>query len=60
MKTKITTAEYIKAVKQADRAIALENATGFRATTRIHKSKKHYNRKESKKIDFDTLFFVLI
>lgn len=57
MKTRITQAHYIKAVKRANRAIELENATGFKATTRIHKSKRHYNRRESKKIDFDTLFF---
>lgn len=50
--------EYIRAVKQADRAIALENSTGFKAVTRVHKSKKVYNRKEGKKIDFDPSFFI--
>ena len=56
-KMKITAKEYIKAVKKADRAIALENSSGFKATTRIHKSKKTYNRKEGKKIDFESSFF---
>jgi hypothetical protein len=53
-----TTHDYIKAVKRADREIALENSSGFKAVTKVHKSKKAYDRKESKKIDFDTLFFV--
>jgi hypothetical protein len=56
-KMKITVKEYIKAVKKADRAIALENSSGFKSTTRIHKSKKTYNRKEGKKIDFEPSFF---
>lgn len=58
-KMKITAKEYIKAVKKADRAIALENSSGFKATTRIHKSKKTYNRKEGKKIDFESSFLFL-
>ncbi len=54
---RITVKEYIKAVKKADRAIALENSSGFTSTTKIHKSKKTYNRKEGKNIDFEPSFF---
>ncbi len=57
---KITLADYVRAVKKADRELSLQNSTGFKAITRVHRSKKQYNRKESKKIDFDTLFFVSI
>lgn len=57
---RITTEDYIKAVKRADREISLENSSGFKAVTRIHQSKKVYKRKEGKKIDFDTLFFVYL
>ncbi len=53
-----TIRDYIKAVKRIDREITLEHSSGFKAVTKVHKSKKAYNRKESKKIDFDTLFFV--
>jgi hypothetical protein len=49
--------EYIHAVKMADRAIELESSCGFKCRTRIHKSKKTYNRKEGKKIDFDPSFY---
>lgn len=58
-KMKITVKEFIKAVKKADRAIALENSSGFKSTTSIHKSKKTYNRKEGKKIDFESSFLFL-
>jgi len=54
---RITVKDYVKAVKKADRAIGLENSSGFRAVTKVHKSKKAYNRKEGKKSDFDTLLF---
>jgi hypothetical protein len=58
---KITVQEYVKAVKRADRAIALEQGGGgFQAVTKVHKSKKTYKRKEGKKIDFDTLFLFLV
>lgn len=40
--------DYLKAVKRADRLISLENSTGFTLTTRIHKSKKLYDRKKMK------------
>lgn len=46
---KITIQDYIKAVKKADREVQLETNTGFTATTRVHKSKKLYNRKKNKK-----------
>ncbi len=55
-KNRITQDDYIRAVKKANREIELENSTGFKAVTRIHKSKKAYNRKEGKKIDFDPSF----
>lgn len=39
----------MKAVKKADREIELENSVGFKSTTRIHKSKKSYNRNNFKR-----------
>ena len=56
-KSKFTMADYLKAIKRADREAQLETTTGFKATTKVHLSKKSYKRKEGKKIDFDTLFF---
>lgn len=41
---------YIKAIKKADREIELENNPGFKSKTRIHASKKVYNRKKVKKL----------
>lgn len=55
---RVTQVDYVKAVKRANREMELQNSTGFKATTKIHKSKKTYNRKEGKKIDFDTLLFL--
>jgi len=46
---KITIQDYIKAVKKADREIQLETNIGWTATTKVHKSKKLYNRKRDKK-----------
>lgn len=46
---KITIQDYIKAVKKADRATQLETNVGFTAITKVHKSKKLYNRKRDKK-----------
>lgn len=46
---KITIQEYIKAVKKADRETQLETNVGFTATTKVHASKKLYNRKNNKK-----------
>ncbi len=46
---KITIQDYIKAVKKADRETQLETIVGFAATTKVHKSKKLYNRKQDKK-----------
>jgi len=46
---KITIADYIKAVKKADREIQLSNQSGWVSTNKIHKSKKVYDRKNNKK-----------
>lgn len=46
---KITIQDYIKAVKKADREVQLETNVGFTAITKVHKSKKLYNRKRDKK-----------
>ena len=54
---KFTNADYVKAVKRADREIELENSSGFKSVTKVHVSKKQYKRREGKKIDFDTLSF---
>jgi len=43
---KITSADYIKAVKKADREIQLSQSAGFVSKTKIHKSKKAYDRKK--------------
>lgn len=45
---KITIEDYIKAVKKADREIQLENSIGWSASTKVHKSKKIYDRKRDK------------
>ncbi len=46
---KITVADYLKAVKKADRDIQLSEQIGFQSTTKVHKNKKLYNRKDNKK-----------
>jgi hypothetical protein len=43
---KITVADYIKAVKKADREIQLSQSAGFVSKTKIHQSKKAYDRKK--------------
>lgn len=48
---KISNNDYVRAVKKADREIELVNKPGWSATTKIHKSKKTYNRQENKKIE---------
>jgi len=50
MKTIDKNMDLMKAIKKADREIELENSVGFNSVTRIHKSKKLYNRKESKRV----------
>ncbi len=45
---KISIEDYIKAVKKADREIQLEHTIGWSATTKVHKSKKAYDRKRDK------------
>ena len=37
---------YIKAIRKTDRELELENNPGFKSTTKVHKSKKLYNRKK--------------
>lgn len=49
---KILITDYIKAVKKADREIQLKKSAGFKPITKIHKSKKVYNRKRDNK-NFD-------
>lgn len=44
---KITLKDYIKAVKKADREIQLETSAGWTSTTKVHKSKKIYDRKKT-------------
>lgn len=46
---KITTADYIKAVKKADRDIQISGQIGFQSTTKVHKNKKIYNRKDNQR-----------
>lgn len=46
---KITIEDYIKAVKKANREAELSQSAGWTRTTKIHKSKKTYNRKTEKK-----------
>lgn len=46
---KITIQEYVKAIKKADRETQLETNVGFAATTKVHTSKRLYNRKNNKK-----------
>lgn len=53
---RITKEDFLLAVKKADRARSLENGSGFKAITKIHPSKKVYNRKEGKKINFEPSF----
>lgn len=50
---RITVDDFIKAVKKADREIQLQQSVGFKSHTQVYKSKKIYDRKEGKKIDFD-------
>lgn len=46
---KITVSDYIKAVKKADREIQIETTIGWTATTKVHRSKKTYSRKNKNK-----------
>jgi len=49
--TKITIADYIKAVKIADWESQKANNPGWISTDRIHPNKKIYNRRANKKIE---------
>lgn len=53
MKNRITNDDYLKAVKKADREIELENSNGFKSVTKIHKSKKAYDRSKLKGDDLE-------
>jgi len=45
--------DYIKANRKGSRDAELENGSGFKAITKVHKSKKTYNRKNNKDIDLE-------
>lgn len=49
VKAKISVNDYIKAVKKADREAQLEQFAGWQRVTKVHKSKKVYDRKKYKK-----------
>lgn len=51
---KITSADYIKAIKKADRETQLAEQAGFRSVTKVHKNKKTYDRKDNKRACTDT------
>lgn len=51
--TKISIADYVKAVKRADREMQLEITPGWKASTRVHKSKKAYDRKRDKRVNLE-------
>ena len=44
---KIAIEDYIRAVKKADRDIQLEQSPGWTRITKVHKSKKLYDRKNT-------------
>lgn len=44
---------YIKVIKKTDREFELENNPGFKSNTKIHKSKKVYDRKRKDNNDFE-------
>jgi len=48
---KRTVADYIKAVKKADREIEQSFRPGWSASTKVHTSKKVYNRLQQKRIE---------
>ena len=50
---KIVNNDYIKAIKKADRELELENNPGFKSKTKVHKSKKVYDRKRTNDDDFE-------
>lgn len=56
-KTIGTLEDYIKANRKASREIELEaNGGKWVAKNKIHKSKKAYNRKEGKHVDFPSFY----
>jgi hypothetical protein len=48
---KLTIADYVKAIKIADREIQKTQNPGWTSTDRIHPSKKTYNRRANKRIE---------
>lgn len=52
-KKRITTDDYIKAIKKADREIEMENNPGFKTITKVHKSDKMYCRKNLKNKNYN-------
>jgi hypothetical protein len=48
---KLTVEDYVKAVKIADREMEQSFRPGWTAKTKIHASKKTYNRKVNKQIE---------
>lgn len=58
-KTIGTLEDYIKANRKASREIELEaNGGKWVAKNKIHKSKKAYNRKEGKHVDFPLFMYI--
>jgi len=49
---KITTVDYVKACRHGEFMAMNENQAGFVAMHKTHKSKKAYDRKRDKKIEF--------
>jgi len=48
---KVTVADYVRAIKKADREIEQSFRPGWSSTTKIHTSQKIYNRKRNKRIE---------
>lgn len=50
---KISIEDYIKAIKKTDREIQLEASPGWVASSRVHKSKKQYDRQRDRKVNLN-------
>jgi hypothetical protein len=60
MKTKVRVSDYVKANRRGSREAELEISVGWTAKTKVHKSKKQYDRKgQNWKNDFDLFHFKL-
>lgn len=53
-KPKAKNFDFMKAIKKADRELELQSSPGFKSKTRVHKSKKAYDRKKIQK-KFDNI-----